>query len=67
MQTEMFLNETDVWNLLPGNLGVGEVDGQVQKISGWPEVVNHSTTEALGSVYLRHHYSRLAFFVNQVF
>lgn len=43
------------------------MDGQVQKISGWPEVVNHSTTEALGSVYMRHHYSRLAFFVNQVF
>lgn len=56
----MFRNETDVWNLLPRNLGVGEVDGQVQKKSGWLEVVNHSTTEALGSVYMWHHYSSLA-------
>ena len=31
MRTEMFINETDVWNLLPRNLGVREVDGQVQK------------------------------------
>ena len=56
----MFRNETDVWNLLTRNLGVGEVDGQVQKKSGWLEVVNHSTTEALGSVYMWHHYSSLA-------
>lgn len=66
MRTEMFINETDVWNLLPRNLGVREVDGQVQKKPGWPEVVNHSRTEALGSMYMWH-YSSLAFFVNQVF
>lgn len=27
----MFTSETDVWNLLLRNLGVGKVDGQAQK------------------------------------